>query len=113
MSCIRFIDFMLKGKRLLAYKNLFPPSDYKKNVKIILKYFQQYLLKLKCIVIFATNIENKKTKTKIYNLKETSLSTVYSECGHEYQKIFKEEEPIEILKILGLIKNIDIVLQLD
>ena len=58
MSCIGFIDFMLKGKRSLAYTNLFSPSDYKKNVKIILKYFQQYLIKLKCIVIFETNREN-------------------------------------------------------
>ena len=28
-------------------------------------------------------------------------------CGHEYEKIFKEEQPIEILKIVGLINNID------
>ena len=38
--CIGFIDFMLKGKRLLHYENLFSPDDYEKNVKIILKYFQ-------------------------------------------------------------------------
>ena len=36
-----------------------------------------------------------------------SLSTVYSKCGHEYEKIFKEEKSIEILKIIGLINNID------
>ena len=35
-----------------------------------------------------------------------SLSIVCSKCGHEYEKIFKEEESIEILKILGLIINI-------
>ena len=35
-----FIDFMLKGKSLLDYKNLFSPNDYEKNDKIILKYFQ-------------------------------------------------------------------------
>ena len=29
-----------------------------------------------------------------------------TECGNENEKIFKEEESIEILKILGLIKNI-------
>ena len=28
-------------------------------------------------------------------------------CGHEYEKIFKEEESIEILKILALINNIE------
>ena len=38
--CIEFIDFMLKGKSLLDYTNLFSPNDYKKNDKIILKYFQ-------------------------------------------------------------------------
>ena len=37
--CIGFIDFMLKGKSLLNYSNLFSPSDYEKNDKIILKYF--------------------------------------------------------------------------
>ena len=33
--CIGFIGFMLKGKSLLEYTNLFSPND-----KIILKYFQ-------------------------------------------------------------------------
>ena len=37
---IVFNDFMLKGKSLLEYTNLFSPTDYKKNGKIILKYFQ-------------------------------------------------------------------------
>ena len=37
---IGFIDFMLKGKSLLEYTNLFSPNDYEKNDKIILKYFQ-------------------------------------------------------------------------
>ena len=38
--CIGLIDFMLKGKILLDYTNLFSPDDYEKNDKIILKYFQ-------------------------------------------------------------------------
>ena len=38
--CIGFIDFMLKGKYLLEYTNLFSPNYYEKNDKIILKYFQ-------------------------------------------------------------------------
>ena len=38
--CIGFIDFMLKGKSLLDSTNLFSPNNYKKNDKIILKYFQ-------------------------------------------------------------------------
>ena len=38
--CIGVIDFILKGKSLLDYTNLFSPNDYEKNDKIILKYFQ-------------------------------------------------------------------------
>ena len=49
--CIGFIYFMLKGKILLDYTNLFSPNDkkrrrmrrmikYEKNDKIILKCFQ-------------------------------------------------------------------------
>ena len=37
---IGFIDFVLKGKSLLDYTNLFSRNDYEKNDKIILKYFQ-------------------------------------------------------------------------
>ena len=38
--CIGCIDSMLKGKSLLEYTNLFSPNLYKKNDKMILKYFQ-------------------------------------------------------------------------
>ena len=31
--CIRFIDFMLKGKSLLDYTNLFSPTSMKRMVK--------------------------------------------------------------------------------
>ena len=37
---IGFIDFMLKGKILLDYTNLFSLNEYLKNDKIILQYFQ-------------------------------------------------------------------------
>ena len=33
--CIAFIEYMLPGKTLLDYTNLFSPNDYKKNDKII------------------------------------------------------------------------------
>ena len=36
---IGFIDFMLKGKTLSEYANLFSPNDFKKNDNIILNYF--------------------------------------------------------------------------
>ena len=38
--CIAFIENMLAGKTLLDYTNLFSPNDYKKNDKIIYKYFK-------------------------------------------------------------------------
>ena len=38
--CIGFIDFMIKGKSLLEYTNLFSSNKYEKNDKKILKSFQ-------------------------------------------------------------------------
>ena len=59
--CIGLIDLMLKCKSLLEYTNLSSSNKYiKKSDKIILKYFQYILIKLKCIVMFAINIENLK-----------------------------------------------------
>ena len=37
--CILFIDFMLKGKSLNDFANLFSPNYLKKNVDIISNYF--------------------------------------------------------------------------
>ena len=36
--CIGFIDFVLGGKNLTDYTNLFSPYDFKKNDNIILPY---------------------------------------------------------------------------
>ena len=38
--CISFIEYMLSGEILLDYTNLFSLNDYKKNDKIIYKYFK-------------------------------------------------------------------------
>ena len=46
---IGFTDFMLKGKSLPDYMNLFSHNDDEKNDKIVLKYFQQ--LKNKKIIL--------------------------------------------------------------
>ena len=37
--CIGFIDFMLAGKKLTYFTNMFSPHDFKKN-DIILTYFK-------------------------------------------------------------------------
>ena len=48
-------------------------------------------------------------KSKISHLLEKTLvrSIICSKCKNEDEEIFKEEESIEILKILGLINNIE------
>ena len=40
LYCIAFIEYMLAGKILLNCPNLFSPNDYKKNNKMIYKYFK-------------------------------------------------------------------------
>ena len=37
--CIGFIDFILKGKNLTDFSNLFSPNNFKKNDNTILNYF--------------------------------------------------------------------------
>ena len=56
------------------------------------------------------NVCNKYRKSKDPKIshiffKKKSLFIVYSKCSHEYEKIFKEEESIEILKIFDLINS--------
>ena len=43
--CIGFIDFMLAGKILTEYTNLFSPDNFKKNDDIILNYFMSNIFK--------------------------------------------------------------------
>ena len=38
--CIEFINYMLKGKTLLDYTNLFSANDFKKNDRIIKRIFK-------------------------------------------------------------------------
>ena len=40
LYCFAFIKYIFAGKTLLDYTNLFSPNDYKKNDKIIFKYFK-------------------------------------------------------------------------
>ena len=39
--CIEFINYMIKGKTLLEYTNLFSPNDFKKNNQIIKRIFKK------------------------------------------------------------------------
>ena len=98
--CIRFIDFILNCSSWLDYTNLFSPSKYGKNNKMILKYFQS-LKRLRWknhIALFVESIENLK------NLKH-HISFRCSKCKNEDKKKLKQKESIQIL-FLGLIENI-------
>ena len=43
--CVAFVESMLSGKNLLDHSNLFSPNDYRKNNKIIYKYFKDKYVK--------------------------------------------------------------------
>ena len=45
-SYIGSINFMLAGKNLTDFTNLFSPSNFKRNDDIILKYFSRSILKI-------------------------------------------------------------------
>ena len=91
--CIGFIELMLKSKTLLEYTKLFSPNLQKKTKKLY------------CIIC---GKYRKYEKPKISYLleKRLVLSIICSKCKNEDDKLFKEEESIEILRILRLIENI-------
>ena len=51
--------------------------------------------------------EFKKPKISYICYKTLVLSSICNKCGNEDEKIYMEEESIEILKILRLINNIE------
>ena len=55
---------------------------------------------------YGKNRKFEKLKISYIFEKTLVLSITCSKCKIEDEKVFKEEESIEILKILGLIKNI-------
>ena len=57
-------------------------------------------------MLFAVSTENLKN-LKIHAFwKKKVLSVIFSKCNNKDTKVFKEEESLEILKIIGLIENI-------
>ena len=89
--CTGFVDFMLKGKSLLNYTNLFS-----RNTKIFSKTKKVKMKKL--YYVFCGKSRNIIEKTLV-------LSIIYSKYKNEEEKISKEES-IEILEILSFIENI-------
>ena len=65
--------------------------------------------KLYCVICGSIEKYRKFEKPKISYLLEKALvlSIICSKCNNEDEKIFKEAESNEILKIFGLINNIE------
>ena len=61
--------------------------------------------KLYC-VIFSKYRKFGKPKIPNNLEKKLILSIICSKCKNKNEKIFKEEESVEVLKILGLVENI-------
>ena len=63
--------------------------------------------------VICGNYKKSKNLKRSHIFEETLvLSIIDSECENDNEKTFKEEEPIEILKILGLIKYIYLLLKI-
>ena len=60
---------------------------------------------LYCIICFKYR-KFEKIKTSYLLEKTLALSIIFSKCKQEDEKLFKEEESTETLKVLGLIENI-------
>ena len=68
--CIAFIEYMLAGKTLLDYTNLFSLNNYKKNNKIEHKCFNNNYVK--------SRVEDKKNERRIYLLEEINHNDLMS-----------------------------------
>ena len=63
--------------------------------------------------VICRNYKRSKNLKILYIFEKTLvLSIICSKCENDNEKIFKEEEPIEILKIIGLIKYIYLLLKI-
>ena len=61
-------------------------------------------------MLFRVSIEVLKIlKYNLFSKKAIVLSIIYSKCKNEDEKIFREKESVEILKIFGLIENISLL----
>ena len=102
---IGFIDFMLKSKSLLDYTNCFLLIIMRRIIFTKIFSITKKMKKLYCV-----NCGKYRKFEKLqmsYLLEKTLvLSIICSKCKNDYEKFFKEEKSVEILKTLGLIENI-------
>ena len=102
---IGFIDFMLKSKSLLDYTNCFLLIIMRRIIFTKIFSITKKMKKLYCV---NCGKYRKFEKLQMSYLLEKILvlSIICSKCKNDYEKFFKEEKSVEILKPLGLIENI-------
>ena len=104
--CIRFIDFMLKGKSLTDFTNLFSRNDFKKNDEIILNYFLKWFKISSMKQCYCLKCKNNTGSINPKDLKTNDGKTMLlSKCviyGTKKSRLIKEHEAKEILSSLGL-----------
>ena len=103
-----FIDFKFKGKSLLDCTYFFFLNKYEKknnNNNKLFSITKKIQLKKIYGVICGKYGKLKNPKTSYIFEKTLVLSIIWSKYENEDEKIIKEEESIEMLKILGLMKN--------
>ena len=66
---IAFIEYMIEGKTQLDYTSLFSPNDYKKNGKIICKYFKDKYGKKNAKIDF--RLKNRRNKKLFFRREKT------------------------------------------
>ena len=67
--------------------------------------------KLYCIICGKYRKFEKPKISQLFREKTLVLSIICRKCKNEDEQLFKEEKPIEILKIIGLIENIYLLLK--
>ena len=102
--CIEFIDFMLKGKIFLIISIYFLLMIMKKKTKYIKTFSITKNAKILCCVICGRYRRFQKVSYLLE--KVISLFITCSKYKNEGEKLFREQEPIEIIKFFGLIGNI-------
>ena len=86
---IGFIDFMLAGKKLTDFKNMFPPHDFKNNDDIILSYSTMN----ECNSIETVDRTNLTEETKIRLNKITGIENYFHQEINQRKSFSKKLSP--------------------
>ena len=94
--CIAFTEYVLAGKSLLDYTNLFSPNDYKKNHKIIYQYFKDKYGRRSKSEFKSRKID----ETRNYFLDQMKHNDLMSEKYIKICKYLNYDEHLLILQLL-------------